>query len=82
MIVEEHLWCDACRRSTSGRCYDHQLGSVSSVPYPTMPGISLTQKGWECPKCGRVYSPSTAMCYFCPGTVAATTVSLGSVDPK
>lgn len=23
------------------------------------------QKGWECPKCGRVYSPSTSMCHYC-----------------
>lgn len=23
------------------------------------------QKGWECPKCGRVYSPSTPMCLYC-----------------
>lgn len=24
-------------------------------------------QGWICPKCGRVYSPSTPMCYFCSG---------------
>lgn len=24
------------------------------------------QKGWECPKCGRTYSPTTPMCFFCP----------------
>jgi len=23
------------------------------------------QTGWECPKCGRVYSPWTPMCYTC-----------------
>ena len=23
------------------------------------------QQGWECPKCGRVYSPTTGMCYTC-----------------
>lgn len=22
-------------------------------------------QGWECPKCGRVYSPSTSMCMYC-----------------
>lgn len=22
-------------------------------------------KGWECPKCGHVYSPSTVMCLYC-----------------
>jgi len=24
--------------------------------------------GWECPKCGRVYSPTTSMCAFCAGS--------------
>ena len=24
------------------------------------------QQGWECPKCGRVYSPTTPMCSHCP----------------
>lgn len=28
---------------------------------------SFCQQGWECPKCGRVYSPSTSMCRFCGG---------------
>lgn len=32
-------------------------------------------QGWECPKCGRVYSPSTAMCFTCVGF----TVSVPSV---
>lgn len=31
------------------------------------------QQGWVCPKCGRVYSPSTAMCFYCGGLVFATT---------
>lgn len=22
-------------------------------------------QGWECPKCNRVYSPSTPMCFSC-----------------
>ena len=27
--------------------------------------ICNTPKGWECPKCGRVYSPTTSMCQYC-----------------
>lgn len=23
------------------------------------------QQGWICPKCGRVFSPSTPMCLYC-----------------
>lgn len=29
----------------------------------------FTQQGWECPKCGRVYSPTTIMCLSCPQKV-------------
>ena len=25
------------------------------------------QQGWQCPICGRVYSPMTFMCYYCGG---------------
>ena len=25
----------------------------------------FAQQGWECPKCHRVYSPMTTMCYYC-----------------
>ena len=25
------------------------------------------QKGWQCPVCKHVFSPTTPMCYFCPG---------------
>lgn len=28
----------------------------------------LVQQGWQCPSCKRVYSPSTALCFYCPGT--------------
>lgn len=26
---------------------------------------NFMRQGWECPKCGRVYSPSTSMCKYC-----------------
>ena len=34
-------------------------------------------QGWVCPKCGRVYSPTTFMCYYCGGE-EKTTVSTGT----
>lgn len=36
------------------------------------------QQGWECPKCGRIYSPTTPMCSHCPQKVkpSATTNNL------
>ena len=27
---------------------------------------TFIQQGWECPKCKRVYSPTTSMCSHCP----------------
>ena len=27
----------------------------------------MNNEGWECPKCGRVYSPNTSMCFSCGG---------------
>ena len=26
---------------------------------------TFAQQGWQCPICGRVYSPITAMCFYC-----------------
>lgn len=41
---------------------------------------SFIPQGWECPKCKRVYSPTTSMCSHCPeyaqGT--STTFSVGT----
>lgn len=39
------------------------------------------QKGWECPKCGRVYSPTTSMCRYCGAeakTFATTNIEVMS----
>lgn len=36
------------------------------------PNVTI-QKGWECPKCGRVYSPITPMCLSCPQQTNITT---------
>ena len=34
------------------------------------------QQGWICPKCGRVYSPTTSMCFYCGNE----TVTVSSED--
>ncbi len=38
--------------------------------------FSTAPQGWQCPICGRVYSPMTPICYYCGGeqkTVTYTT---------
>ena len=35
----------------------------------------FTQKGWICPKCGRVLSPNTLYCLWCCNTETITTSS-------
>ena len=44
---------------------------------------NFIQQGWECPKCKRVYSPTTSMCSHCPQhiqgvTSTETTLTVGS----
>ena len=38
---------------------------TENVFYPT---------GWVCPKCGRVYNPTTTMCYYCEHSSEITSV--------
>lgn len=35
----------------------------------------LGQQGWICPKCGRVFSPSTPMCLYCDKETSTVTSS-------
>lgn len=44
---------------------------------------TFIQQGWECPKCKRVYSPTTSMCSHCPEysqgyTSTGTTLTVNS----
>lgn len=42
----------------------------------------MAPRGWVCPICGRVYSPTTSMCYYCGGELKTTTytTSIENVD--
>ena len=37
----------------------------------------IGRQGWICPKCGRVFSPDTSMCFYCgsAGTIINTTTT-------
>jgi len=41
-------------------------------------------QGWQCPVCGRVYSPTTMMCPFCGGNqqTYVSTDSTGNPPPQ
>lgn len=44
----------------------------SSAINPILPQDNmLVSKGWQCPICGRVYSPTTPMCFYCGNKVIA-----------
>ena len=41
-----------------------------------------TPKGWQCPKCGRIYSPTTPMCFYCGGKTITNQTTTGTEYPK
>ena len=45
--------------------------------------IDWAPQGWRCPVCGRVYSPTTPMCFYCSnqeGTVQTTGTSINDSE--
>lgn len=45
--------------------------------------IDWGPQGWRCPVCGRVYSPTTPMCFYCSnkeGTVQTTGTSINDAE--
>ena len=40
------------------------------------------ERGWVCPKCGRVMAPSQPYCLFCPLTTTTTTITDLNITPK
>lgn len=55
-----------------------KIGPITSWP-DLEQGVSVEplNYGWICPKCGRVYSPSTSQCLFCGGTYSPNIVYCG-----
>lgn len=45
-----------------------------------MEQFDFTTQGWECPRCKRVYSPTTMMCIACPQYTQGKT-STGTSGP-
>lgn len=44
----------------------HLLKEKLSGVNPILPQDNLfVNKGWQCPICGGVYSPTTPMCFYC-----------------
>ena len=44
---------------------------------PINPGVS---QGWQCPICGRVYSPMTPMCMYCGNAVSQISTKIDVVS--
>ena len=43
-----------------------------SIPFA---GTKITERGWQCPGCGRCYAPWVTMCASCPRTFPAIATS-------
>ena len=53
--------------------------NTEKLPKSYLSQISI-QYGWVCPKCGRVYSPTTALCLACYETVPIITTWASSTN--
>lgn len=55
------------------------IGPMQSWPDLEFENITpIGQMGWICPKCGRVYSPSTNQCFHCGGGFSPNIVYCGT----
>ena len=54
------------------------IGPMQSWPSLEYEDVTpVGQMGWICPKCGRVYSPTTSQCLFCGGAYLPNVVYCG-----
>ena len=69
--------CLDCKHIWTG-FKESKIGPVTSWPNLEQ-GISVEplNYGWICPKCGRVYSPSTSQCFHCGGGLSPNIVYCG-----
>ena len=69
-----HFRCVTCSHTWT----DHEFyeGGLTYQPQSESPN-PLREYGWICPKCGRVYSPTTSQCLFCGGTYSPNIVYCG-----
>lgn len=44
---------------------------------PNQSTYQFYQQGWICPKCGRVYSPTTIMCLYCGNPMVIQVSNIG-----
>jgi len=45
-----------------------------------MNDFNFIAQGWECPKCKRIYSPTTTMCIACPSLTGFATFGTSSTS--
>lgn len=58
--------CIRCGQElTTGDGIGSMCSSCQAQLKPNQSTYQFYQQGWVCPKCGRVYSPTTVMCMYC-----------------
>ena len=73
--------CDHCGWTGTGRWEGPTI--IPKVTAEIGNGcFSFTNQGWECPKCHRVYSPTTPMCLYCGDKQVTITTTTGTIPPQ
>lgn len=75
--AQYHFRCIDCNHVWTG-FQESKIGFLSRWPNLEQDiSVEPLNYGWICPKCGRVYSPSTSQCLFCGGTYSPNIVYCG-----